>query len=257
MRTSRRGARAQCRSGAANAAALGLFAIVGCQDPSAEVTIAWIDAVDDADGNRQMQVYDRGERFSVKIVPESPGSDADLIRFELDPRGDGVLVAGQRATTYLSLRESRQPRLSQTGAGGRRLSAGFSTTRNADAVVRRFESSTTGELSFMPTTTTRAGEVSVLAPPTPIANGVMTLSFASAAPVGLWLEQSGSPLRGWGRISVFTYPSEFLGEMGQVDDVMPLVAGQIFVAVDSVVRTERHAPQWWCPGGVCISSDGR
>lgn len=241
---------------AAMSAASAIAAILsGCVEPSVELVAAWVESVDDGSG-RDVQIYDRGRRFAVRLQPEVNGSDLERFGMAVDARGRGVALAGKRRTAFVGLRDTRQPVLTSEVLGGAPLSSRFAFTRSGDALLRAADGTTATRYAFMPTSSSGAGVQTLLEPPDPLATGAFELISASAAPVLYWVEYLGLPTRASGRITAFGYPSDVDPSGLQFSEITELGSGQISAGPPDLV-SDLQAPDTWCPHRTCVSPDGR
>jgi hypothetical protein len=233
-------------------------ALAGCADPAVDAVVAWVDAIDDGEGIRKLQVYDRGDRYALDIQPTVAGSGTERLRLDVDSRGDGIAISGDSITSYVSLVTTRQPTLTRDAVNGQRLSEWFSLTRNGDAMVRGLESDASGVRLLMPTTSARAGEVTVLEPPESSVQHRMI--EASDAPVFFWVNQQGggtSEPFTWGPLAAYLYPSDRGGGLPVVDEVVRLGLGEVFGLPPLLGAMDQRVNDSWCPGRACVSPDGR
>jgi hypothetical protein len=233
-------------------------ALAGCADPAVDAVVAWVDAIDDGEGIRKLQVYERGERYALDIQPTVAGSGTERLRLEVDSRGDGIAISGDSITSYVSLTTNRQPTLTRDAVSGQRLSPWFSVTRNGDALLRGLEPDALGIRLLMPTTTERAGEVTVLEPPETLLQHRMI--EASDAPVLFWVNQLGgetSEPYTVGPLAAYLYPSDRGGGLPVVDEVVRLGLGEVFGLPPLLDAMEQRVSDAWCPGRACASPDGR
>jgi hypothetical protein len=230
---------------------------LSCADPAVDVVAVWVDSAAAEDGSRAMQIYDAGDRYTLPVQPQIPGSSPELLRVRVDARGDGVAIAGERSTVYQSFREQRRPRFSPEVTMGRALARGFEVSRNGDAVFRGFEGDDLEELLMMVTTSEVAGTTELLETPTATGAGSFTFLTAADAPIFYWLEQGGIPQRLAGTVSALAYPSDHQAHGTVV--TAPTVLGQGMLVGRGVEPTNfpRRAPDDWCPGRTCVSPDGR
>jgi hypothetical protein len=248
------------RKGRAAVVALAVLGAAACTQPTAEVTIAWVPGRVDADGNRTLQVYEDGERFSVLIEPNIPESGTDLLSMDVDSRGEGVVLSDRAVSHYVHLGDGRTPRLSPVSAGGGELAIGFQIARNADAIVRGFERQSVAALAMMPIRGPHMGETTVIATPdhdTPPVVGAWRLATASDAPVAFWVERVGVPARPSGWVEVFAYPSDLPGPWPSVSEPTILATNRIQGRVFNPGADPRRASDAWCRDRACVSPDGR
>ena len=239
-------------------AAFAAATLMACADPAVDAVVAWVEAIDDGQGIRKLQVYDRGARFALELQPTVAGSGTEQLRIEVDTRGEGVAISGETRTAYASLTTGRQPSLGRDAVGGQELSQWFALARNGDAVLRGLASDITGLRLLMPTTSARAGETFRLEPPSMGVQNV--LLQASDAPVVFWVAQYGSGTTApytWGPVQALVYPSDHGGGLPAVDDVRVLGTGSVMGAPSSPGAMDQRIGDGWCPGRACVSPDGR
>ncbi len=233
--------------------AIGL--VGGCVEPTVDRVVAWVESADDGQG-RDVQVYDRGRRYAVRLEPEVPGSGTELLGLAVDPRGLGVALRGESHVGYFGLRDSRQPVLTGASLLGAELSPAFGFTRNADALLRSPDGTTASRYAFMPTSSSRAGDEVLLEPPDALSAGAFELISAADAPVLYWVEFQGSPSRVSGRVAAFAYPSDIDPDAITVDAITELGSGQAFGAPPALTSDLQIGDQW-CPHRACLAPDGR
>lgn len=229
---------------------------VGCSPPSADVVVAWVEGRDDSDGNRNLRIYDRGDKLSVTLVPDQAGSGVELLSIEVDNRGGGVAISGRSDTEFLDLGDGRQPVLSSLAAGGGKLAPSFRFTRNADAILRGFDRQSVPAIALMPTNSAQAGEVTVLQTPAGVAGGTWRLSQASNAPIVAWVERGGFPTRPAGRVEIIAYPSDIAGPVGRVQEPTTVAAGLLTGDGIPVGAFELRVSDGWCPDRACVAPEG-
>lgn len=241
---------------AAMSAASAIAAILGgCVEPSVDVVAAWVESVDDGSG-RDVQIYDRGRRYAVRLQPEVNGSELERFGMAVDARGRGVALAGKRQTAFVGLTDTRQPVLTDAVLGGAPLSPRFSFTRSGDALLRAPDGTTASRYAFMPTSSAGAGVQTLLEPPDGVATGAFALVSASDAPVLYWVEHQGVPSRASGRIKAFGYPSDVDPGGLQLSEITELGEGVLYAGPPELV-SDLQAPDTWCPHRLCVSPDGR
>ena len=241
---------------AAMSAASAITAILGgCVEPRVDVVAAWVESVDDGSG-RDVQIYDRGRRYAIRLEPEVSGSELERFGMAVDARGRGVALAGKRQTAFVGLGDTRQPVLSDQVLGGAPLSPLFAFTRSGDALLRAPDGTTAARYSFMPTSSSGAGVQTLLEPPDPLVTGAFELISASDAPVLYWVEHQDVPSRASGRITAFGYPSDVDPGGLQFAEITELGTGQLYAGPPDLV-SDLQAPDTWCPHRTCVSPDGR
>lgn len=232
-----------------------ILASSGCVEPTVDTVVAWVESVDDGSG-RDVQVYERGRRYAVRLVPDIAGSDLQIYGLAVDPRGRGVAQAGDRRLSYVGFEDSRQPVLTNALFGGAEPSARFAFTRSGDALLRAPGGVTAARYAFMPTSSAHAGEAVLLEPPDGLMTGQFELISAADAPVFVWVEYQGSPSRASGRVAAFAYPSDVNPEALQVDEVTALATGQVYAAALPLI-SDLQLGAGWCPHRTCVAPDGR
>ena len=233
---------------------------VACGETSVDALAIWIDGRVDADGNRQLQIYDRGERQTIEFQPTTPGSETELLQMAVDGRGRGLVTSGTRETVYVDLREGRRGRISDELDMTRDLHPDFAMLRGGDGIVRELLSrsaSLSRRLGFM-ALTTRHGLVPTVidSPGEPQPGARWEFLSALDAPMMFWVETRGNPSAAAGRVAAVAYPSVF----------SPLLD----VAVPTVVATGTLSGRGIddnngggrigdgiCPHRICVSPSGR
>ncbi len=227
----------------------------GCTEPSVDLVAAWVESVDDGSG-RDVQIYDRGRRYAVRLEPEVDGSDLETFSMAVDARGRGVALAGKGQMAFVGLTDTRQPVLTNEVLGGAPLSPLFAFTRSGDALLRAPDGTTAARYAFMPTSSAGAGVPTLLEPPDALVTGAFGLVSASDAPVLFWVEFQGLPTRAAGRITALGYPSDVDPGGLSFSELTALGSGQINAGPPDLV-SDLQAPDTWCPHRVCVSPDGR
>ena len=120
---------------ASAASAIAATLLCGCVEPTVDTVVAWVESVDDGSG-RDVQIYDRGRRYAVRLEPDEAGSDLGNYGLAVDPRGLGIAQAGGRRLSYTGLTDTRQPVLTNALFGGAQPSSNFAFTRNGDGLLR-------------------------------------------------------------------------------------------------------------------------
>ena len=240
---------------ASAASAVAVTLAAGCVEPTVDTVVAWVESVDDGSG-RDVQIYDRGRRYSVRLQPDEAGSELENYALVVDPRGRGVAQSGGRRVAYAGLRDTRQPVLSNALFGGAQPSPNFAFTRNGDGLLRAPGGTTAVRYAFMPTSSSVAGMETLLEPPDGVSTGQFALISATAAPVFVWVEHQGSPTRASGRISAFAYPSDVDAGGLEVDGITELGTGQLYATPPALV-SDLQATDGWCPHRTCVAPDGR
>ncbi len=235
--------------------ALTAMLVGGCVEPSVDRVVAWVESVDDGEG-RDVQVYDRGRRFAVRLEPVVPGSGTGLLGLDVDARGLGLALRGESQVGYFGLRDSRQPVLTGASLLGAELSPVFAFTRNADALLRAPQGTTASRFAFMPTSSARAGVETLVEPPDALVAGTFELLSAADAPVFLWIEHQGSPSSVAGRVTAYAYPSDIDPDALSVETITELGQGQVFGAPPPLTSDLQIGDQW-CPHRACLAPDGR
>lgn len=244
------------RLAAASAAtAVAATVLCGCVEPTVDTVVAWVESVDDGSG-RDVQIYERGRRYAVRLEPDEAGSDLGNYGLAVDPRGAGVAQAGGRRLSYTGLTDTRQPVLTNALFGGAQPSSSFAFTRNGDGLLRAPGGTTAVRYAFMPTSSSSAGVGSLLEPPDGVGTGQFGLLSATAAPVFVWVEYQGSPSRASGRLTAYAYPSDVNPDGLRVEDVTELGTGQLYSAPPPLV-SELQITDFWCPHRTCVAPDGR
>lgn len=229
--------------------------LCGCVEPTVDTVVAWVESVDDGSG-RDVQIYDRGRRYAVRLEPDEAGSDLGNYGLAVDPRGAGVAQAGGRRLAYTGLRDTRQPVLTNALFGGAQPSAGFAFTRNGDGLLRAPGGTTAVRYAFMPTSSSSAGTEILLEPPDGIGTGQFELITATAAPVFAWVEYQGAPSQASGRVAAYAYPSDINPGGLRVEGITELGTGQLYASPPPLV-SDLQITDAWCPHRTCVVPDGR
>ncbi len=229
--------------------------LCGCVEPTVDTVVAWVESVDDGSG-RDVQIYERGRRYAVRLEPDEAGSELGNYGLAVDPRGSGVAQAGGRRLSYTGLTDTRQPVLTNALFGGAQPSSSFAFTRNGDGLLRAPGGTTAVRYAFMPTSSSSAGVESLLEPPDGVGTGQFELISATGAPVFVWAEYQGSPSRASGRIAAYAYPSDVNPSALRVDDVTELGTGQLYSGPPPLV-SDLQITDFWCPHRTCVAPDGR
>ncbi|MEM6290293.1 MAG: hypothetical protein AAGA54_03480 [Myxococcota bacterium] len=227
----------------------------GCAEPTVDRVVVWVDSVDDG-AVRKVQVYDRGQRYAIELEPDVPGSDTESLGLAVDPRGRGVALSGQRTTRYVGFDDTRQPVLSAAPLFGAELTAAFSFTRNADALLRAPAGSGGDRFSFVPIASPVPAVAEAITAPEGTATGEFSMVSAADAPVFVWVEHGQSPSRATGRVQAVAYPSDVHPDGLQVEALTVLGQGELFGTPPGLVG-DRQIRDQWCPHRTCISPDGR
>lgn len=240
---------------ASAASAVSATLLLGCVEPTVDTVVAWVESVDDGSG-RDVQIYDRGRRYAVRLEPDEAGSDLGNYGLAVDPRGVGVAQAGGRRLAYTGLTDTRQPVLTNALFGGAQPSPEFAFTRNGDGLLRAPGGTTAVRYAFMPTSSLLAGMESLLEPPDGVGTGQFELISAAGAPVFAWVEHQGSPSRASGRITAYGYPSDVNPDGLRVEAITELGTGVVFAAPPPLV-SDLQITDAWCPHRTCMAPDGR
>jgi len=243
------------------ALAIGLCGSAGCGAASADVLAVWIDGQFDENGNREVQIYDRGEHRSITLAPVIPGSGTELLQLAVDNQARGLIASGTRETVYVDLRQGRRGRLSNELDTTRELSPDFGRFRNGDALVRELVTVTTSaarRLAFLALNSRHGLVPTVLdSPGEPDATAQWALLSAAAAPVAFWVEERGTPIAAAGRVQAVVYPG--VDDSGTLPDVMvPTVVATGLLQGRGV--EDNNSPgrisDGICPHRVCVSPSG-
>jgi len=224
-------------------------------EPAVDQVAVWVESVDDGSG-RDVQVYDRGRRYALRLEPDIAGSGTEDLAFAVDARGRGVALRGNRRIAYSGFRDTRQPVLTGQVLSGATASARFAFTRNADALLRAPGGTTAARYAFMPIASPHGGEASLVEPPDGLVTGQFELISATDAPVFYWVEHQGSPSRLAGRVQAMAYPSDVNPAALHVDTLTELGVGRIEAAPPPLV-SDLQSGDDWCPHRACVSPDGR
>ncbi len=230
--------------------------VPACAEPAADVVVAWVDGVADEAGNRQLRIYEAGERVHASIVPDIPGAGIELLQIGVDARGRGVAVSSIDSTAWSRRGSGGRVTLSPTELGRNEVAApAFTFTRSGDGILRALEvdPAVPPVWMFAPLSGERGLRVHLVGPPTVATAGRRwELLHASDAPVLVWAEVADQA-RVDGRVLALAYPSD-VGEGPRVDDLRPLgrgtMQGRGFVLGDL-----QHLPG--CAMGPCPSPSGR
>lgn len=234
--------------------------LAGCGEPSIDVVALWVDGVSDDAGKRGVRIYEAGERDTLRVRPDIPGSSIDLLQVGVDDRALGFAVSGTDATVWIERGSGRRVTLSTAAVGLSTVTepkasivGGFTFTGNGDALMREVEiqGSEVSTWLFAPLSGPQALQVDIVSPPLA---GDWSLRYATDAPVMIWTELSA---QGSSEIDVqiqaVAYPSD-LGQGPRVDQIRPLGRGTIegrAVPID----TSRYL--MGCPQRVCVAPSGR
>ncbi|MCH9684887.1 MAG: hypothetical protein K0V04_25855 [Deltaproteobacteria bacterium] len=231
-------------------------AVGGCGEPAVDAVVVWVDGVADDDGNRRVRIYDSGQRDTLPLRPDIPGSSIDLLQVGLDARSRGVALSGTDATVWVDRGSGRRVTLSAAAVGREEsVAPGFSFTRSGDAILRRLEVDSTQPATWLFATLAGVGpaEARTISPPADADR--WTLRHAADAPVLVWAQVEGSPAAVDGRVEVWAYPSDE-GEGPVVEELRPLGRGTMRgrgVQLEAVA----HLPAPDCPDRLCTSPSGR
>ncbi|MEM9457596.1 MAG: hypothetical protein AAGF11_25685 [Myxococcota bacterium] len=247
------------RASYARACVLMAMGLVGCGEPSIDVVVLWVDGVSDDTGKRRVRIYEAGERDTLRLRPDIPGSSIDLLQVGIDDRARGFAVSGTDATVWIERGSGRRVTLDAAAVGlsavsgpNVSLAAGFSFTSNGDGLLRgaAIQGSDVPTWLFAPLSGPQALKVEIVSPPFP---GDWSLRHAADAPVMIWaqLPARSSPVVA-GEIWAVAYPST-VGQGPRVDQMRPLGRGMIEgpqLALDA-----RYLPG--CPQRLCVAPSGR
>lgn len=240
-------------SGAGWGAVLALGA-TGCGEAAVDVVAVWVDGVSDGEGNRNVRIYDAGERRVLPIIPDIPGSGIELLQVGVDPRGRGVAVSGTTETVWIERDSGRSVTLGATSMGRNLVAPGFSFTTAGDAILRALDLEPEQPPAWLlaPLSGPAALQVHVLEPPRgATALHQWSLHYAADAPVVMWAEIGSSALDG--ELLALAYPSDE-GEGPWVDDLRPLGRG-IVVAAKGLGYDPSFLPG--CADRLCVAPSGR
>jgi hypothetical protein len=250
--------RASCARALASAwlvVGAGAGAAAGCGEAMSDVVAVWVDGASDGAGNRPVRIYAAGERDTLAIIPDIPGSSIDLLQVGVDARARGIAVSATDATVWIERGSGRRVTVSAAAAGREELVApGFSFTRSGDGILRALEvdASLPPAWVFAPLSGPDALRVHAVGPPTVAAPAHRwVLRHAADAPVLVWAEVRET----WvdGQVLVLAYPSE-VGQGPVVDDLRPLARG-ILRAPGPVSSNLGFLVG--CADGMCLSPSGR
>lgn len=241
--------------GAAIASAWIVTFAPGCVDPTVGAVAAWVEGVGDGPIHK-LQVYDQGRRFALDLAPDVEGSSLESVGLEIDSRGRGVAISGERSTHYIGLEDSLHPRLTGADLDSSELAQNFAFTRNGDALMR-WSKAGSGQAAFLPTTTAAAAEGFVLESPISDERFVGALNSAADAPVLLWNIQALDPNSMAAPNVIVAYPSDVDPTAIQVDELTELGRANLRVDVSRIGLNEERIGSAWCSGFVCLSPQGR
>ncbi len=233
-----------------------LAVLAGCGEPAIDAVVVWVDGVADDQGNRRVRIYDAGERSSLPLRPDIPGSSIDLLQVGVDARGRGVALSGTDATVWVERGSGRRVSMSAELAGREEVVAeGFSFTRSGDAMLRQLQVDTDAPPTwlFASLSGPDALELEVITPPS-VAQP-WTLRHASDAPILVWAVVNGGISAVAGPVEVWAYPSE-QGQGPFVQQMRPLGRGMMMGRGVEADIPGRVAPPD-CPEGLCTSPSGR
>lgn len=220
----------------------------------------WIDGNIDENGNRQLQVYDRGERRSILFQPTIPGSETQLLQMAVNGRGRGVVMSGTRETLFVDLREGRRGRITTSLDETRDLDPDFGMLRGGDAVYRELLArtpSTARTLALLPLSGRFGLEASVVATPgQPEVDATWEFVSATDAPVMFWVEERGNPAHADGRVQAIVYPSDHNVPLPVAEPTVVANGTLVGRGIDDTDAPAR-ATDGICPNRVCVSPSGR
>jgi hypothetical protein len=236
-----------------------------CGEPAVDALVLWVEGQPDQAGNRVIRVYDNGERSYYDFEPEgTAGASPRLLQLAIDERVRGIVSSDQQRTLYFEIGPD----------GGRRgvldrsivdvgevsydvLADDFSLTRNHDAVLRGILGGEAQRWGMLPLLGPLSLRPTILAEPrAPDPGKAWTMVSATAAPVIVFAETSGSPLHADGAAVVMTYPGE---AWPGVDVGAPVELAR----TDLVGRALQDSaslgrlPATECPDRICLSPSGR
>ncbi|MCA9708537.1 MAG: hypothetical protein KDK70_21995, partial [Myxococcales bacterium] len=229
--------------------------LAGCGEPSVDVVMLWVDGISDDRGDRQVRIYEDGERDTLAVVPDIPGTNIDLLQVGVDPRARGFALSGTDSTVWVERGSGRRVTLEASALGpDATVATGFSFTASGDAVMRRVEQSDAALPTWLlaPLSGPRALTVSTLTPPRATALH-WSLQHAADAPVMVWAEVDTGSSQVIGELDAVAYPSA-LGQGPVVDELRPLGRGALVGRAVSI-DASRYLPG--CPFRLCVAPSGR
>ena len=245
------------RTSAALACALAAFT-PACGETGVDALAVWIDGNIDENGNRELQIYDRGERRSVLFQPVIPGSETQLLQMAVNGRARGVVLSGTRETLFVDLREGRRSGITAALDETRDLHPDFGTLRGGDAVYRELLSrtpTTARSVGLLPLSGRFGLEPSIVSTPgEPDGAASWHLLSATDAPVMFWVEERGDPIHAEGRVQAVVYPSAYNSPLPVPE---PTVVAQGTLVGRGIDEGGTRETDDICPNRVCVSPSGR
>lgn len=232
----------------------------GCGNAGVDALAVWIDGNFDEQGNRKLQLYERGGRREVPFEPTDPGTGTELLQMATDNRARGIAASGTLGTVYLDLQEVRLGRLAPSVDDTRELAPDFGFLRSGDALYRELLPRTptmARRLGFMPLTGRFGLTPTVIdSPGEPGAGARWEFVSAIDAPVMFWLEVRGAPAAAGGVVQAVVYPSV---DNPPLDVVAPTVVatGQLTGRGIDETNAPARSDDGICPNRICVSPSGR
>jgi len=244
------------------------LAIAGCAQPTVDAVAVWIDDGVDQSGRRSIQIYDRGERRTIDLVPRVASSSTDLLRLQVAPGAIGF-AASAVDTVFIDLRDGGRGQIDPRAPPVEvELAAGFAFTRSGQGMYREFADEDRSALVFMSTAPEHRDPFVLEMPQSATPGlrlrlcasnpqGCLRVRTAAAASVVYAVELGlGSPAAVAGRIVAWGMPgADVRGGATWTEPTLLALGGLVARAVDPDADPPR-IDDFWCIDRLCITPDG-